>query len=109
MLGYQTDQGTHAPRLGATVEPGDANRAATGVEESTERRDRRRLAGAIGTEEPEELSFRDLERQAAQRLVIAVADREIVNLDHWLCGFRSVCSRVWQGSARFARGCNVAP
>ena len=53
--------------------PSTSTCAAAGLAEALEDLDRRRLAGAVGAEEGEDLAAADLEVDAADRLVIAVA------------------------------------
>ena len=62
-----------ASRSRLDVVAGDAGVAAGRLDQRAEHRDRRRLAGAVGAEEAEDLARRDLEVDAAHRLDLAVA------------------------------------
>jgi hypothetical protein len=59
--------------LGHRVVAHDAHAAAVGVQQSAQQADRRRLAGAVGPNQPEHLPRLDVERHAVNRGDRAVA------------------------------------
>ena len=54
---------------------------AVGLRQRAEHVDRRRLAGAVGPEEPEDLAGGDLEADAAHRLDLVEGLAQVVDLD----------------------------
>ena len=73
VLEDEADVAPHRVALAVDVEAGDDRRAAGRRDERAEHRDRRRLAGAVGAEEAEDLTRRDLEVDPAHGLDLAVA------------------------------------
>ena len=69
-------------RLVEDVEPGDNGFAFGGRHVAGQDAHRRRLAGAVGSEEPENLAALDPEADVVDRGDAAVAFREVLNLDH---------------------------
>src|SRR5690606_6464277 len=68
--------------IGDEVHAGDADAAARRLEDAGHHAQRRRLAGAVGAEEAEELATRHDEVDALHGGEIAVALHELVDLDH---------------------------
>jgi hypothetical protein len=66
------DAGSNRPVLLDRVAPEDAHVAAVGMHQPARQPDRRRLAGAVGTDDAEHLSGLDRERQIVDRLHGAV-------------------------------------
>src|SRR4029077_6336995 len=69
-------------RLVEDVEPGDNRFAFRGRHVAGQNPHRRRLAGAVGAEEPEDLAALDAEADVVDGGHAAVAFREVLNLDH---------------------------
>src|ERR1700674_3017266 len=79
-----TDQSFDGDRVVPAVEARDARAARVGSEKRHEDADRRGLAGAVGTEEAEDLAFGDLERDIDDAALAAVALRELLYVNHRL-------------------------
>ena len=58
-----------------------ADRARVDMQQPADRADRRRLAGAVGTNQPEHLAFVDTKRHPAQRLDAAVPLDDVLELN----------------------------
>src|SRR5262249_22671092 len=69
-------------RLTEDVVAGHLGAAAAGRHEAGKNAHRRRLPGAVGAEEADDLARRDLERHVADRGDGAVVFREVLNFDH---------------------------
>ena len=75
------DRAPHGVLLAAHVVPGHRGRAFVGVGQRDEHAHGRRLAGAVRAEQAEDLSFAHAERDAVQRLHLAVALAQRVDDD----------------------------
>ncbi len=64
--------------IGAAIE----NAAAGRLQHAGDGADQRGLAGAIGTDDGDDRAFLDLERDAIERLGIAVEDVEVLDFQH---------------------------
>jgi hypothetical protein len=73
-------------RLRRHVEPGHAGRAAVGVDQRGQDVDRRRLAGAVGSQEGEHRAPFDAERHVVEHRHVLVALHEVPHLDG-VCAF----------------------
>ena len=85
VLEYEADVPTNVVALRDDVMPGDRGAAARRLGQCAEHVDRRRLAGPVWPEEPEDLPGRDFEADAAHGFDLAVGLAEIPHLDRW-CG-----------------------
>jgi len=85
VLAGETDALAQLGRVAHDIEAGDAGRSRVGEEQRREDAHHRRLARAVGTEQPEHRPALDVEVDAVERLNVTVglgqpayADREIV-------------------------------
>ncbi len=69
--------------LAATVESEDASAAGARMEEVEQSADRRRLAGSVGAEKPEDLPGLNRERHLLDAPRVPVGLRQPLGLDHW--------------------------
>src|SRR5262249_21882898 len=81
---HQVDQRPDARPLPRDVEAEDGGAAAARSRAAAEDADRRRLAGAVVAEQAEDLALGDVERDAVERLHLAVAFVESGESDRWL-------------------------
>ena len=82
VLEDQADVAAHVVALGGDVVAGDGRGAGRRLRERAEHVDRRRLPGAIGTEEAEDLTRLDGERDAADGLDVPERLAQFVDFDH---------------------------
>jgi len=68
LLGHEPDHGACLPVLAPDVVPVDEHLPRSRVDDPADDADERRLAGAVRTEEREDLALRDLEVDRLQRL-----------------------------------------
>ncbi len=69
----------------------EGDRSGAGRDRSRDRLEQRRLAGAIGPDDCDELALGDGERNPAQRGEPAIADRQIPDLQHHARQTQSIC------------------
>ena len=82
VLEDQADVASHLGALGDDVEARHLGAAGGRPDQGAQHRDRRRLAGAVGTQEPEGLARRHREAHLAHRVELAVALGEVGGGDH---------------------------
>src|SRR4029077_17697267 len=83
-------------RIGRDVGAGDARAAARGPDRCRQHADGRRLAGAVGPEQPERLAGRDLEADAVYGLdSTRVGLAKIAHVDRWMVGHE--VPPLWSG------------
>ena len=83
VLRHVADRAAHGVRLAADVVARDRGGALVGVRERHEHADGRRLARAVRAEQPEDLAFADVERDAVERLNLAVALAQCLDDDRF--------------------------
>src|SRR2546425_1526761 len=92
LAGHVADQPFDVDRLLPAVESGDPGSARVGAQERHQDADGRRLARAVGTEEPEDLAFAYLQRDVYDATLASVPLRQSLDLDdrcrHLLCLLR---------------------
>jgi hypothetical protein len=81
-LGQVADLAAHLERVLDDVEPVDRGLAGTRQQVAGQDLHRRRLPGAVGAQEADDLAPRDLEGDSLQGLGGAVQLRQILNVDH---------------------------
>src|SRR5690606_10096703 len=79
LLEYHAERTPHGSGALDRVVPEDTGRAGRRRHQRRDDAEERRLAAAVGAEEAEQLARRDLERDAAERGVLAVAMCEITD------------------------------
>src|SRR5690606_18434859 len=84
------DLAPHGERVLADVVPRDAHDAAVAGKESNEDAERRRFAGAVRSEEADDLDVAHVERDATERAHRAVALRKLDDLDDRRRGFEAL-------------------
>ena len=83
VLRHVADRAAHGVRLTTDVVAGDRGRALVRVRERDEHAHGRRLAGTVRAEQPEDLAFAHVERDAVECLDLAVALAQLLDDDRF--------------------------
>ena len=82
VLEDQADAAPHLVGLAGDIDAGDLDLPGGGLEQGAEDADGGRLAGAVGPQEAKDLTLRDIEVDAPNRLDLAVLLDQTAHLDH---------------------------